>query len=108
MGRPRRHVFVCVNERPTGGKPSCAARGGRELLEALQHAVAARPELWGEVAVTGCACLGPCFQGPNLVVYPDATWYAGATAADAPELVDSHLVANTPVARLVYDDSDDE
>ena len=99
---PPRHVFVCLNERPVGGKPSCGAAGRAELFSALQRAVGARPELWGRVAVTSCGCLGPCFEGPTLVVYPDAVWYAGVGAADAEEIVERHLVGGQPVERLRY------
>ena len=47
-----------------------------------------------DVLVTACGCLGPCFDGPNAVVYPDGVWYDGLTVDDAPALVE-HLVAGT-------------
>jgi (2Fe-2S) ferredoxin len=97
-----RHVFVCRNERPTEGKPSCGARGGAEVFAAMQREVGARPDLWGKVAITSCGCLGPCFDGPMVVVYPDAVWYAGVTARDVPEVVESHLAGGEPVERLRY------
>jgi (2Fe-2S) ferredoxin len=111
MGRARRHVFVCIQSRPLGGRPACGARGGPELLAALREAVAGRQDLW-DVAVTGCECLGPCFDGPNAVVYPDGVWYAGARPEDAAAIADEHLAGGRPVARLVYsfgdrDDPDD-
>ena len=83
--RYRRHVFVCTNARPVGGKPSCGARGGVELAAALQRAVASDPALVGEIAVTPCGCLGPCFDGPNAVVYPEGAWLAGAAVEDVPD-----------------------
>jgi (2Fe-2S) ferredoxin len=94
-------VFVCTQSRPHGGRPACGLRGGPELLAALREAVASQPDLW-DVAVTGCECLGPCFDGPNAVVYPDGVWYAGAGPSDVAELVDEHLAGGRPVARLVY------
>ena len=72
------------------------------MYSALQRAVGARPELWGRVAVTSCGCLGPCFEGPNLVVYPEGVWYAAVGAADAQEIVDRHLAAGEIVERLRY------
>jgi (2Fe-2S) ferredoxin len=102
MPRPDRHVFVCLNDRPIGGKPSCGARGGAEVYAALQREVGARPDLWGRVAVTSCGCLGPCFEGPNLVVYPDGVWYAAVTPADATEIAERHLVSGQIVERLRY------
>ena len=44
-----------------------------------------------DVLVTETACLGPCFDGPNAVVYPDGVWYAALADDDADSLVD-HLV----------------
>jgi (2Fe-2S) ferredoxin len=34
------------------------------------------------------------------VVYPEAVWYGGVTAADAAEIVEQHLVNGRPVERL--------
>jgi len=50
-----------------------------------------------DVLVTSCGCLGPCFDGPNAVVYPDGIWYAGLDETDAPSLVD-HLIDGIPFA----------
>src|SRR5689334_21014950 len=100
MTQPTRHLFVCQNDRPVGGRPSCGAGGAAAVLGALQRAVGADPELWGKVAITPCGCLGPCFEGPTVVVYPDAVWYGGVTAADVPEILESHLRGDRPVERL--------
>jgi (2Fe-2S) ferredoxin len=108
MPPPLRHVFVCLNERPAAGRPACAGRGSAPVFSALQRAIGAHPELAGQVAVTGCRCLGPCFEGPAVVVYPDAVWYAGVAAADAEEIVRSHLLESRPVERLRYRWSDDD
>ena len=48
----------------------------------------------GVARVTPCGCLGPCFDGPNAVVYPDVVWYGALTEADADALVD-HLIDGT-------------
>jgi len=44
-----------------------------------------------DVLVTPCGCLGPCFDGPNAVVYPDGVWYGQLAVDDAAGLVD-HLI----------------
>ena len=106
MPKIERHVFVCTNARPIGGKPSCGARGAAEVLTALQEGLGKHPELWGKVAVTPTGCLGPCFEGPTVVVYPEAVWYVGVTPADVPEIVESHLAGGVPVARLVRPDDE--
>jgi (2Fe-2S) ferredoxin len=58
------------------------------LVAAVQRALVARGAV--NALVTPCGCLGPCFDGPNAVVYPDATWYAGLQIDDAEKLAD-HL-----------------
>ncbi|MCG8422563.1 MAG: (2Fe-2S) ferredoxin domain-containing protein [Proteobacteria bacterium] len=105
--RFQRHVFVCVNRRPAAGKPSCGARNSTAVLVALQRAVATHPALCGAVAVTSSGCLGPCFDGPSVVVYPDGVWYGGVAESDVDEIVVSHLTGGEPVERLVYDWPDD-
>ncbi len=102
MSRFARHFFVCVNERPEGGKPSCGSRGGNEILRALQIELASHPEIWSTVAVTAAGCLGPCFEGPTIVVYPEGTWYSGLKLDDVAELAREHLIGGRPVARLVH------
>lgn len=50
--------------------------------------------------ITPCGCLGPCFDGPNAVVYPDGVWYAGLEPNDAAGLAD-HLAAGRVLAAKV-------
>ena len=98
----RFHVFVCDQQKPEGA-PSCGARGGLAVLEALRREVAAQG-LESQVQVTACGSLGLCESGPNAVVYPEGTWYCGLTPADARELVEEHFRHGRPVARLVRPD----
>ena len=102
MSKFQRHFFVCQTQRPPMGKPSCGPRGSAEILLGLQEGLADHPELWGTVTVTSSGCLGPCFDGPTVVVYPEATWYAGVKKEDVAEIVASHMVGGEPVERLVY------
>jgi (2Fe-2S) ferredoxin len=95
-----RHLFVCTNGR-SSGKPACGPRGGDALVAAVQHELLARGAHDAALAahdalVTRCECLGPCFDGPNAVIYPDGVWYAGLTADDAAGLVE-HLISGAPL-----------
>lgn len=83
-------------------KPSCGTRGGVDVYNALQESLGAHEDLWDSACVTVASCLGPCFDGPMVVVYPEGTWYAGVTKDDVPELVEKHLVGGTPVERLLH------
>jgi len=92
-----RHLFVCANAR-SAGKPACGPRGGDALIAAVQRELLARGAT--DVLVTPCGCLGPCFDGPNAVIYPDAVWYSGLEPADAAALA-AHLIDGAPLAAKI-------
>jgi (2Fe-2S) ferredoxin len=50
-----------------------------------------------DALATACSCLGPCFDGPTAVVYPDGVWYGGLAPGDAAGLV-AHLRTGVRVA----------
>jgi len=66
----------------------------------VQQALLTRGAL--DALVTPCECLGPCFDGPNAVIYPDGTWYAGLAPADANGLAD-HLIDGRALAAKISD-----
>ena len=91
MPRVMHHFFVCTNRRPDGHPlPSCAARGGTSVFEAFTMELARRGFPPG-LKVTATGCLTPCQQGPTVVVYPVGVWYAGVSAEDVREIVETHL-----------------
>jgi len=92
----RRHLFVCTNLRGSG-KPTCGGVG-EALVAEVQRRLIERRAL--QVLVTPCGCLGPCFDGPNAVVYPDGVWYGNLAVDDAAGLVD-HLIDGTPLASRI-------
>jgi (2Fe-2S) ferredoxin/predicted O-methyltransferase YrrM len=94
----RFHVFVCDQQKPEG-VPCCSSRGSGMVLEALRREISARG-LEDEVQVTTCGSLGLCEHGPNMVVYPEGTWYSGVRPEDVAEIVRSHFQERTPVERL--------
>jgi (2Fe-2S) ferredoxin len=95
----RRHLFVCTNTR-SSGKPACGVRRSDAIVVAVQAQLVARGAT--DILVTPCGCLGPCFDGPNAVVYPDGVWYAGLEVSDASSLAD-HLISGTPFVAKVSD-----
>lgn len=83
-----RHLFVCTNT-VGSGKPACGKRGGDALLAAVQQKLLERRA--SGVLATPCGCLGPCFDGPNAVVYPDGVWYGALDDSDVDAIV-AHLI----------------
>jgi (2Fe-2S) ferredoxin len=86
------HVLVCK-----GG--DCKKRGSKVVRGALKDALRAEG-MNRDVRVDSVNCLGLCKHGPNLVVYPEGTWYLGVVEEDAPEIVEQHLKNGEPVEHL--------
>ncbi len=86
------HVFVCK-----GG--DCKKRGSKETSRAIKTELRARG-MNRDVRIDSVDCLGLCKHGPNVVVYPDGTWYLGLDADAASEVVERHLKDGEPVEEL--------
>jgi (2Fe-2S) ferredoxin len=52
-----------------------------------------------EVEVRSYMCFGACQEGPNIVLYPEKSWYAGVKKEDLDEIV-NHLAGGPDVKRL--------
>ncbi|HEY6880926.1 MAG TPA: (2Fe-2S) ferredoxin domain-containing protein [Polyangiales bacterium] len=99
----KKHVFVCLQNRPVGhARGSCQSKGSREIYDAFVALLTARG-MEDSVRLTHSGCLGPCAQGPSVVVYPDSVYYGGITVPDVAAIVDEHLIRGTPVERLASD-----
>lgn len=57
-------------------------------------------QCFDKVAVTPCGCIGPCGQGPNVLVYPEGVFYTAVTKEDVAAIFDEHLLGDRPVERL--------
>jgi (2Fe-2S) ferredoxin len=95
-----RHVFVCLNARPSDApRVSCTGDGKSELHTRLQQ-LAREAGLGARVRINKSGCLDQCEHGPTVVVYPDAVWYGHVQPEDAEEIVREHLLGGRPVERL--------
>lgn len=78
-------IVVCVNLRPVGFKPSCAAQGSVGLADALEKGIAERRI---DVALERICCLGHCDQGPTMRFAPGGDFLLGVTEADLPGILE--------------------
>lgn len=106
MSLPKKyHAFVCTQRRPEGHPRGCCTTkgGGQPLFERLAAKVNEK-NLWeAGIGLASSSCLGFCQDGPLMVVYPQGVWYKLKTAADVDEVVESHFINDTPVARLMVE-----
>ncbi|HLG21190.1 MAG TPA: (2Fe-2S) ferredoxin domain-containing protein [Candidatus Manganitrophaceae bacterium] len=87
------HLFVCTG-------PTCSQQGAEETLQILQDSLWNR-RLRNKMRVTLCRCLGQCGNGPNMVIYPEGTWYGGLTGEEIERIVQEHLIEGKVVPHLV-------
>lgn len=55
----------------------------------------------GKVRINRAGCFDRCDAGPLLIVYPQAIWYTFIDNDDIDEIIESHLMNNKVVDRLV-------
>jgi len=86
------HLFICTG-------PTCSQQGAEETLQTLQKNLEAH-HLQRKVRVTLCRCLGQCGNGPNLVIYPEGTWYGHMEEKEVGRLVREHLIEGKIISHL--------
>ncbi len=95
-GADRRELLIC-------GGTGCQSSRSLELLKKLEEEIkAAGLEKKVIAHVTGC--FGFCEKGPIVKVFPDDVFYVEVSPEDAQDSVQGHLVNNTAVERLLYQD----
>lgn len=104
MKRFEKHIFICENKRPDDSpKGSCSVKWSPAILEKFKLRLK-ELELDDEIRANKAGCLNACAFGPSIVVYPEQIWYGGVTLDDVEEIIQSHLIANKPVERLLIKD----
>jgi (2Fe-2S) ferredoxin len=97
---PKKHIFVCVQNRPVGHpRGSCQSKGSPLVYQTFVNEFT-RLAIWSEFRLSSTGCLGPCTHGASVLVYPEGVLYGHVTAADVPAIVHDHLLGDKPIERL--------
>ena len=100
MPRPEKHVFVCMQNRPEGHpRPACAHKNCAEVAEEF-YSQLQQTQQFDKIQVTTTGCLGPCGEGPSVLVYPEGIMYGRVSKQDVAEIFSEHLQNDRPVERL--------
>ena len=94
-----KHVFICTNQKAEG-KKCCGEERGMELVRLFKEKIKERGISF-PIRAQRAGCFDVCAFGPAVVVYPEGTFYGHVTPSDVDEIIDSHLIGNQPVERLV-------
>ena len=94
------HIFVCTNQRTGSEKLSCGEAHGLDLVAEFKKQLKdTKSNLKTRANKSGC--LGICDFGPTVAIYPEGTFYVGVEKADVKEIVESHILNNKVVERLL-------
>lgn len=100
MPKPNKHVFVCTQQRPPGHpRGSCTQHGCAEVYEEFLQQLQQR-NLFSSIQVTATGCMGPCSEGPSVLVYPEGIMYGEVKKSDVAAIFDQHLLGGEPLDRL--------
>ena len=90
MSRPDTidRCYVCINV-------SCEAYGSREIQAGLIAGLDG-----SDVEVRPIVCFGACEHAPNVLLYPQGTWYSHVHRSDVAEIL-AHIRGGEPIQRLI-------
>ena len=88
----RSHVLVCGGTLRTQRRQDVKRFTEKKLT---------RYNLADEIRVVETGCLGPCDEGPVIIVYPEGTMYSRLQPSDIPRIVQSHLLKGRILQELV-------
>ncbi|MFC1481488.1 ferredoxin [Candidatus Neomarinimicrobiota bacterium] len=106
MTRFDKHVFVCTNQRAEGHPRGCCDDlGGSAIRFAFVEGLKKRG-LKDIVRANKTGCLDACELGPAVVIYPLGIWYLHVTPGDVEEIVETSIMHDGVVNRLVAGTTD--
>jgi (2Fe-2S) ferredoxin len=104
MKRFEKHIFVCENKRPEGHPKGCCADKNSLEIRSLFKKRLKELGLSTQIRANASGCLDACEHGVTVVVYPEQVWYGRVTIDDVEEIIQQHLINNSPIDRLKIKD----
>lgn len=90
----KRHIVIC-------GGTGCLSNNSMEIKKKFERRLEEKDVAY-KTTVNIVGCFGFCSQGPFVKIYPEDTLYRLVTLDDVTEIVDSDIVNDTIVERLLY------
>ena len=106
MIKPKYHVFICDGTKCNGKKEGiCANIGSKNIFDKLEQLIISN-NLSEYVLISSCGCFRNHIseRGPNMVIYPEGTWYGGVTLLALEEIVKSHFMYGKVVDKYLLID----
>lgn len=104
MKRFDKHIFICENKRHEGHPKGCCADKGSPLIREKFKKRLKELKLNNNIRTNSSGCLDACEFGPTIVIYPEQVWYGGVKLEDVEEIIQSHILNNKIVERIIIRD----
>jgi (2Fe-2S) ferredoxin len=94
-------IYICTNLRgEQSAKPSCGRRDSEKLFQTFKEDLekSGGAEKY-DIASSGC--LGACEDGITILFFEEQIFYGNVQIVDIPEIIDSHILNDKPVERLL-------
>lgn len=96
----KKHIFICVNERPEDSKKgSCFHCGGIKVRLKFVDLIQEHG-LKGIIRANKSGCLDVCEMGTGVVIYPGNIWYTGVKEKDVEEIFNASILGDGVMERL--------
>lgn len=92
----KRELLVC-------GGTGCQSAESQLIVENLNEEIK-KAGLSDKVKAGITGCFGFCAKGPIVKVFPDDVFYVHVKPEDAKEIIESHILNNTVVDRLLFEE----
>ncbi len=92
----KRHIILC-------GGTGCLSNHSTEIQDKFEQLIKEK-NIGYKVEVNQVGCFGFCSQGPFVKIYPEETLYRLVSVNDVEEIIESDIINNTIVERLLYVD----
>ncbi|MBA4250178.1 MAG: ferredoxin [Chlorobiaceae bacterium] len=101
MKRFEKHLFICENKRPDDNPRGCCMSKGGSLIREKFRMRLKELGLNSTVRTNTSGCLDACEFGAVVLIYPEQIWYGNVKEEDVEEIIQSHIIGNKPVERLM-------
>ena len=85
----------------------CVSADCMEVKDKLSHCIE-KAGLSDKVKLNQTGCIGPCFLGPTLLIYPEGIFYTKVKSDDVEGIVAQHLLSGKIVEKKCYYDESKE
>ena len=102
MGKFKKHIFICTNDKENG-KKCCTSKHGMQLVRNLKESAKDLGISSKDIRIQRSGCLDVCSKGAAMVIYPEAVFYGNVALSDVKEIAESHLKNGKIIERLKLD-----